>query len=147
MADSNWTKSSFSSGNGACVEVAPDDTGGVKIRNSNDPDSYTLHFTAREWAAFVAGVKAGEFAPWGGPPTRPYTKWERVAEELKAHPGVPRQVNSSPRYNPMSAVASSINRGRCVGMPAGEFEAKVVRLDPDDPTSHYGLWVHYKGEA
>ena len=54
-----WRKSSRSQFN-ACVEVCfvGDD---VPLRNSRDPDGPVLVFTAREWDAFVAGVKRGEF--------------------------------------------------------------------------------------
>lgn len=54
-----WQKSSFSSG-GYCVETAPHD-GHVLMRDSKDPDGPWLRFTREEFAAFVKGVKAGEF--------------------------------------------------------------------------------------
>jgi hypothetical protein len=54
-----WRKSSFSSG-GECVSVAG--VGGeVALRNSNRPDGGTLVFSRGELAAWIAGVKAGEF--------------------------------------------------------------------------------------
>jgi hypothetical protein len=55
-----WQKSSFSGGGGEnCVEVADHD-GGIKMRESDDPTSVIV--TSHEkFAAFVAGVKAGEF--------------------------------------------------------------------------------------
>jgi hypothetical protein len=45
---------------GSCVEVAfiGDE---VAVRDSKDPDGPVLRFTGAEWAAFVAGVKAGWF--------------------------------------------------------------------------------------
>jgi hypothetical protein len=54
-----WHKSSFSGANG-CVEVALVE-GGAAVRDSKDPASPVLRFTAREWEAFLAGVRAGEF--------------------------------------------------------------------------------------
>lgn len=54
-----WRKSSYSN-NGQCVEVT--DVGdGVLVRNSNHPDRGTLALTRGEFAAWLAGVKAGEF--------------------------------------------------------------------------------------
>ena len=60
-SDAHWTKSSRSSGTGQCVLVAKAD-GVVAMRDSKLGDaSPTLIFTAAEWAAFLGGVKAGEF--------------------------------------------------------------------------------------
>jgi hypothetical protein len=46
--------------NGECVEVASLG-GGVAMRDSKDGDGPILRFTHDEWAAFLAGAKAGEF--------------------------------------------------------------------------------------
>jgi len=81
-----WRKSTFSNGSGgSCVEVgtawpghadndkpAADEiaaiaslshTGNpaVAVRHSKDPDGPKLVFTAEEWEAFTAGIRAGEF--------------------------------------------------------------------------------------
>ena len=56
-----WRKSSFSANNGACVELAPLTEGGVAVRDSKDPHGPVLSFTRSEWAAFAAGMAAGEF--------------------------------------------------------------------------------------
>ena len=45
---------------GDCVEVAHLD-GAYAIRDSADPDGQVLRFSAAEWSAFVAGVRACEF--------------------------------------------------------------------------------------
>lgn len=45
---------------GTCVEVGRSD-GVIQVRDTKNPDGATLAFSAQEWAAFVAGVKAGEF--------------------------------------------------------------------------------------
>jgi hypothetical protein len=46
---------------GACVEIAGLPGGGVAVRNSRDPDGPALVYTRAEMAAFVAGVRNGEF--------------------------------------------------------------------------------------
>ena len=56
-----WRKSTRSTEDGACVEVANLDGGGCAVRDSKDRAGPVLHFTAAEWAAFTAGVRAGEF--------------------------------------------------------------------------------------
>jgi Domain of unknown function (DUF397) len=58
---SQWRKSSSSETDG-CVEVRMDATG-VWVRDSFDLQVPPLHFTYREWRAFVEGVKGGEFDP------------------------------------------------------------------------------------
>lgn len=54
--DLTWRTSSFSDGL-QCVAVADLGDGRVAMRSSKDRD----HFTGPEWAAFIQGVKAGEF--------------------------------------------------------------------------------------
>jgi hypothetical protein len=44
-----------------CVAVAFLDGGAVALRDSNSPGRGDLRFTAGEWAAFTAGVRACEF--------------------------------------------------------------------------------------
>ena len=45
---------------GTCIEVAKSGSGGVLIRDSGSP-GHVLEVSASDWAALVAGVKAGEF--------------------------------------------------------------------------------------
>ncbi|MCX4766982.1 DUF397 domain-containing protein [Streptomyces sp. NBC_01275] len=59
--DVRWMKSSHSSAQGNCVEVAALDGGDVALRNSRDPHGPALVYTPAELAAFVAGAKDGEF--------------------------------------------------------------------------------------
>jgi uncharacterized protein DUF397 len=61
-----WRKSSFSGGNSTgsgCVEVAflGDGDGGVALRDTKDRSIPPHRYSGREWAAFIAGVRAGDF--------------------------------------------------------------------------------------
>jgi hypothetical protein len=57
-----WHKSNYSNGTGgACVEIADVDGGGRAVRDSKNRTGPALTFTAAEWVAFTAGVRAGEF--------------------------------------------------------------------------------------
>jgi hypothetical protein len=56
-----FVKSSYSNGQGDCVEVAKTPDGGRVVRDSKNPEGATLDFTPREWTAFLLGAKDGEF--------------------------------------------------------------------------------------
>jgi hypothetical protein len=56
-----WFKSTFSSGNGQCVECAHLSDGGMAVRDTKKRSGGDLRFTADEWKAFLAGVRSGEF--------------------------------------------------------------------------------------
>ncbi|MER8073706.1 DUF397 domain-containing protein [Streptomyces sp. NPDC094034] len=56
-----WFKSSASTAQGNCVEVAALSEGVVAVRNSRYPDGPALLFTPGEIEAFVDGAKACEF--------------------------------------------------------------------------------------
>lgn len=60
LSDAQWFKSSRSSADGQCVEVAiqPD---GVAVRDTKNRDAGHLEFTRDEWKAFIGGAKDGEF--------------------------------------------------------------------------------------
>ncbi|MCX4748853.1 DUF397 domain-containing protein [Kitasatospora sp. NBC_01287] len=61
LTDARWIKSRHSGNGGECVEVAPGFPALVPVRDSKDPGGPALVFTAEGFAAFVAGVKDGEF--------------------------------------------------------------------------------------
>jgi Domain of unknown function (DUF397) len=57
-----WRKSSYSGDTGGqCIEVSAADSV-VAVRDSKDPDGPALAFTHEAHAAFIKGVKVGEFS-------------------------------------------------------------------------------------
>lgn len=77
-----WTTSSYSTGNGACVqkgkwtkssysadsadsadsvETSERLCHGVPIRDSKDPDGSVLLFSHESWAEFLQAIKGGQF--------------------------------------------------------------------------------------
>lgn len=56
-----WQRSSYCATN-ACVEVADGPDGTKLLRDSKNP-GIVLTFTAGEWWAFAAGMRAGDFTP------------------------------------------------------------------------------------
>jgi hypothetical protein len=56
-----WIKSSLSSYNGNCVEVAGLTGNRIQVRDSKHPRKAVLTFTTAEWDAFIGGVYNGEF--------------------------------------------------------------------------------------
>ncbi|MFI1165779.1 DUF397 domain-containing protein [Streptomyces sp. NPDC020801] len=57
-ATETWTKSSYSTGNGACVEIKSPVVTAMAVRDSKVPEGPVLDFPADTWNAFVASIKA-----------------------------------------------------------------------------------------
>jgi hypothetical protein len=55
-----WTKSSHSTDQGNCVEVAALGTTRA-IRDSKNPTGPALKFTTAAWSTFTNGIRTGEF--------------------------------------------------------------------------------------
>jgi hypothetical protein len=52
----NWFTSTYSSGNGECVEAARLPEGGMAIRDTKNRAGAMLSFSATTWRAFLAEV-------------------------------------------------------------------------------------------
>jgi Domain of unknown function (DUF397) len=68
LPTARWRKSRVSNPSGSCVELAELPGGVIAVRNSRHPSGPALIYTRAEVAAFLAGVKNGEFdeLPDGG---------------------------------------------------------------------------------
>ncbi|MFF8505668.1 DUF397 domain-containing protein [Streptomyces anulatus] len=58
-ATDKWTKSSYSGGNGACVEVKSPVAQSIAVRDSKAPQGPSLTFVPGAWNAFVRDVATG----------------------------------------------------------------------------------------
>jgi hypothetical protein len=58
LATAAWRKSTRSSSEGACVEVAAVDPA-IAVRDSKDPNGPTLAFGRRAWREFTTDIKRG----------------------------------------------------------------------------------------
>lgn len=57
-----WRKSSYSGGNGSCVEVALDQPGTVGVRDSENVPGPELTISSPIWSEFIQRIKHGEFS-------------------------------------------------------------------------------------
>lgn len=57
-----WRKSSHSTEQGTCVEVALNLADVAAVRDSKNPQGAALSFSADHFATFVARIKTGEMA-------------------------------------------------------------------------------------
>ncbi|MET9657336.1 DUF397 domain-containing protein [Streptomyces sp. NPDC006510] len=58
-----WRKSSYSSGNGQCLEVCDGVRNVTPVRDSKNDHGPFLVFRAGSWSAFLTAVKADTFSP------------------------------------------------------------------------------------
>ena len=58
LSRAEWHKSSYSSQDGNCVEVARNLPGVVAIRDSKSPDGPNLLVSPRNWRAFLLSLRA-----------------------------------------------------------------------------------------
>lgn len=63
LSDANWFKSSYSSAEKDCVEVAFLRGGSVGVRDSKNAAGPTLVFNSRGWDSFTARIASGELDP------------------------------------------------------------------------------------
>ncbi|MEU9042951.1 MULTISPECIES: DUF397 domain-containing protein [unclassified Kitasatospora] len=61
LTGAGWRKSTYSNGQGGCVEVADGYLGVMPVRDSKDPEGPALIFPFAAWESFVAAVRTGEF--------------------------------------------------------------------------------------
>ena len=59
LSRAQWSKSSYSSANGACVEVAQNLPGVVAVRDSKDPHGPKLLISPADWQIFLGRLTAG----------------------------------------------------------------------------------------
>lgn len=61
LSEAKWFKSSYSSGQTECVEVAWLQTGAAGVRDSKNTSGPALTFEPEAWDDFMKGVRAGRF--------------------------------------------------------------------------------------
>ncbi|MET9029133.1 DUF397 domain-containing protein [Nocardia sp. NPDC004168] len=61
LSGAQWFKSSRSTGQEACVEVAWLEAGYVGVRDSKNPTGPALIFAPGQWDVFASGIRDGKF--------------------------------------------------------------------------------------
>ena len=56
-----WRRSTYSSYNGNCVEIAGLPDALIGVRDSKNIEGGSLRFSAAEWDAFVGSIRSGNF--------------------------------------------------------------------------------------
>jgi hypothetical protein len=62
MDQYDWRKSSYSGGQGNCVEVADLPDGGMAVRDTKNRGGGMLRFSADAWAEFISAIKDGRIS-------------------------------------------------------------------------------------
>ncbi|MEU9888248.1 DUF397 domain-containing protein [Sphaerisporangium sp. NPDC051011] len=60
LSRATWRKSSYSGGNGNCVEMAELPNGMIAVRDSKVPNGPAVTFNHAEWTACIASLKLGQ---------------------------------------------------------------------------------------
>ncbi|OLT11695.1 hypothetical protein BJF78_26450 [Pseudonocardia sp. CNS-139] len=95
LAGEHWRTSSYSGPTGNCVEVADLPGGRHAVRDTKDRGR-ALCFRSREWRAFVAGVRSGEFDRPAGSPAGCFGPVPSAPERVSGPP-------EDPGYGPVPA--------------------------------------------
>lgn len=61
LDNAKWFKSTMSSANGGCLEVAHLNDGRVAVRDTEDPGNAPFVLSAFVWDCFLDGARKGEF--------------------------------------------------------------------------------------
>ena len=62
MITNTWTKSSYSTAGGSCVEVRRSEDGRIQARDSKNPTGPVLTFAPAEWENFIGATKRNELS-------------------------------------------------------------------------------------